>query len=330
MRRDDRQIAHRLIHSPPPQFHARVHALAPKSPSSTATAPSGPATPARPSCAGPSTPACSRATPPIAWLDDRYDGYKRGEVSELAICGEMVQVYHGLRVDTLRAAAAEFFARARRAQHLPRDARARHRTASRGVDIWAVSSTCDWVIEEGVKRFNIPANRVLAARVVISNGLVTDRLLDVPTDEGKVTSLRRAGITAPDAVFGNSVHDAAMLAIARASSPRSSFAANRRESRGLHLPAPSPTNPWPSSGSFLVARSSPAKASEAGPRPRTQRRTRPSQAAIGPRTSPPSAIPTATAAPSRLSSSLVTTASRASSINNIFQQMLWTPVLASA
>jgi phosphoserine phosphatase len=37
----------------------------------------------------------------------------------------------------------------------------------------------------------------------------------VPTDEGKVASLARVGITAPDAVFGNSVHDAAMLAIAR-------------------------------------------------------------------------------------------------------------------
>ena len=48
---------------------------------------------------------------------------------------------------------------------------------------------------------------------------VTDRILDVPTDEGKVASLARAGITHPDAVFGNSVHDAAMLAIARQAYP---------------------------------------------------------------------------------------------------------------
>jgi phosphoserine phosphatase len=47
------------------------------------------------------------------------------------------------------------------------------------------------------------------------NGIATDRLLDVPTDEGKVTSLARVGITSPDAVFGNSVHDAAMLSVAR-------------------------------------------------------------------------------------------------------------------
>jgi phosphoserine phosphatase len=88
-----------------------------------------------------------------------------------------------------------------------------------GCDIWAVSSTNDWVIEEGVKRFNIPANRVLAACVTSANGQATDILTDVPTDEGKVASLYRVGITAPDAVFGNSVHDAAMLAIARGAFP---------------------------------------------------------------------------------------------------------------
>jgi phosphoserine phosphatase len=93
-----------------------------------------------------------------------------------------------------------------------------HDLQAAGVDIWAVSSTCDWVIEEGVRRFSIPPTRVLSARVSVANGLVTDILLDVPTDEGKVASLARVGITAPDAVFGNSIHDAAMLAIARSQS----------------------------------------------------------------------------------------------------------------
>jgi phosphoserine phosphatase len=60
---------------------------------------------------------------------------------------------------------------------------------------------------------------VLAAGVEVRGGVVTDVIRDVPTDEGKVTSLARVGITAPDAVFGNSVHDAAMLAIARRAFP---------------------------------------------------------------------------------------------------------------
>jgi phosphoserine phosphatase len=44
-----------------------------------------------------------------AWLNERYEGYKTGQVSELAICGEMVQVYQGIAEETLRRAAAEFF-----------------------------------------------------------------------------------------------------------------------------------------------------------------------------------------------------------------------------
>lgn len=158
-----------------------------------------------------------------AWLSDRYEGYKRGEVSELAICGEMVQIYNGLSVSSLCMAAAEFFQ-----EHVERNIFPEMRALvtelqRRGTDIWAVSSTCDWVIEEGVKRFNIPAERVLAASVFAENGIATDRLHDVPTDEGKVTALAGVGITAatnqPDCVFGNSVHDAAMLAIARGAFP---------------------------------------------------------------------------------------------------------------
>ena len=153
------------------------------------------------------------------WLNSRYVEYKRGTVSELAICGEMVQIYHGLRESELRRAAATFFQDHIERNIFPEMLELVTALQRDGVEIWAVSSTCDWVIEEGVQRFNIPANRVLAARVAIDNGRASERLLDVPTDEGKVSSLHRAGITAPDAVFGNSVHDAAMLAIARGAFP---------------------------------------------------------------------------------------------------------------
>jgi phosphoserine phosphatase len=159
----------------------------------------------------------------ISWMNARYEGYKRGDVSELAICGEMVQVYRGLPVETLRRAAADFFRSYIEPNIFPEMAQLIAELQRNGCDIWAVSSTNDWVIEEGVRRFNIPANRVLAARVEASDGLITDRLIHVPTDEDKVEALRRVGITAdinaPDAVFGNSVHDAAMLTIARGAFP---------------------------------------------------------------------------------------------------------------
>jgi phosphoserine phosphatase len=151
----------------------------------------------------------------IARLDIRYHGYLAGQVSELQICGEMVQIYAGLSEQQMRATAAEFFATQIEPNIFPELRSLIADLQAAGTQIWAVSSTCDWVIEEGVRRFNIAADRVLAARVAIRDGIVTDTLLDVPTDEGKVTALHRAGITAPDVVFGNSVHDAAMLAIAR-------------------------------------------------------------------------------------------------------------------
>jgi len=155
----------------------------------------------------------------IDWLGERYRGYLQGQVSEAAICGEMVQVYQGLSETKMRQAAAEFFRTQIEPNIFPEMLELVEALQAGGTEIWAVSSTNDWVIEEGVTRFVIPANRVLAARVAIAEGLVTANVLDVPTDEGKVRALAAAGITAPDAVFGNSVHDAAMLAIARRAFP---------------------------------------------------------------------------------------------------------------
>jgi len=155
----------------------------------------------------------------IAWLNQRYEGYKRGQVSEYDICGDMTQVYRGLPVATLRSAAAHFFADYIEPNIFPELALLIADLQRNGCDIWAVSSTNDWVIEEGVRRFNIPADHVLCARVEIDNDIITDRLIHVPTDEDKVEALRRVGITTPDAVFGNSIHDAAMLSIARQAFP---------------------------------------------------------------------------------------------------------------
>ncbi|HEV2644887.1 MAG TPA: haloacid dehalogenase-like hydrolase [Acidobacteriaceae bacterium] len=152
----------------------------------------------------------------ILHLDTRYKAYLAGQVSELAICGEMVQIYAGLPEQTLRTAAAEFFRTHIEPNIFPELRTLIAHLQSTHTEIWAVSSTCNWVIEEGVRRFNIPAEKVLAAQVAItSTGLITDQLIAVPTDELKVTALHRAGIHTPDAVFGNSIHDAAMLSIAK-------------------------------------------------------------------------------------------------------------------
>jgi phosphoserine phosphatase len=53
----------------------------------------------------------------------------------------------------------------------------------------------------------------------VDAGLISSDILDVPTGEGKAETLKRVGLTAPDAVFGNSIHDLAMLEIARHAYP---------------------------------------------------------------------------------------------------------------
>jgi phosphoserine phosphatase len=88
-----------------------------------------------------------------------------------------------------------------------------------GVELWAVSSTNKWVVAEGIRDFGIPEDRVLAAEVRVAQGIITSEIVDVPTDEGKAATLRRIGLNRPDAAFGNSIHDLAMLEIARCAFP---------------------------------------------------------------------------------------------------------------
>jgi phosphoserine phosphatase len=149
------------------------------------------------------------------WIDSRYRLYRAGELSEVAMCGEMVQLYTGLEESELRVAAARFFRRYIKARVFPEMQKLIDALRPNGCEIWAVSSTNNWVIEEGVRDFGIPPERVLSARVAIDAGRITSRLLSVPSDEGKALALKEVGLPHPDAVLGNSIHDAAMLAIAR-------------------------------------------------------------------------------------------------------------------
>jgi phosphoserine phosphatase len=88
-----------------------------------------------------------------------------------------------------------------------------------GVELWAVSSTNKWVVAEGIRDLGFSDERILAAEVRVNQGLITSELVDVPTDEGKAATLKRIGLPHPDAVFGNSIHDLAMLEVARHAFP---------------------------------------------------------------------------------------------------------------
>jgi phosphoserine phosphatase len=191
----------------------------------------------------------SRST--IDWLDTRYRAYMAGKVSEREICGEMVQIYAGLREQELREAAARFVHEFVPQRIFAQMAALVATLAQSGAEIWAVSSTNKWVVAEGVRAFGIPEERILAADARIENGLISSEIVDVPTDEGKAASLARAGLAHPDAAFGNSIHDLAMLKAARNAfpvnpSPALAEAAAKngwgcfwpREAEGVHAAVP--------------------------------------------------------------------------------------------
>jgi phosphoserine phosphatase len=148
------------------------------------------------------------------WMDTQYRAYLAGNVSELQICGDMVQMYAGLHEQELRSAAARYFNEFVRPHIFAEVASLVSSLRKAGVELWAVSSTNKWVISEGVREFGIPETRVLAAEVKVVDEIITSELVDVPTGPAKAAALRRAGLPHPDAVFGNSLHDLAMLEIA--------------------------------------------------------------------------------------------------------------------
>jgi phosphoserine phosphatase len=67
--------------------------------------------------------------------------------------------------------------------------------------------------------FGIPNNRILAAEVAVENGIVTDRLIRVPSGPGKSEALRSVLKSSPDpgpdCAFGNAIWDREMLAMSK-------------------------------------------------------------------------------------------------------------------
>ena len=66
-----------------------------------------------------------------------------------------------------------------------------------------------------MKRYGIRRDHLLAVSVEVENGIATERLIRVPSGKGKAVAVRQFIGEQPDIVFGNSIHDAAMLSLAR-------------------------------------------------------------------------------------------------------------------
>ena len=151
----------------------------------------------------------------VRWARERYAEYKAGKVSEDDMCGEMVTLHKGLKEAEVIRLSKEFFEEKFMQNIFSEMRQLISELQNSGCDIWAVSSTNEWVIGEAMKHFGIPQEKILAASVEIENGIITDRLIRVPSGIGKPKAILEVIGRPPDAAFGNSRWDVEMLLIAR-------------------------------------------------------------------------------------------------------------------
>jgi phosphoserine phosphatase len=145
----------------------------------------------------------------------RYADYKAGKVSEDDMCGEMVTMHKGLAEAEVLSLARQYFEENFIGRIFAELRQLIAELRASGCEVWAVSSTNEWVIREAMPHLGIDPANILAAAVEIENGVVTDRIVRVPSGIGKPKAILEVIGRPPDAGFGNSRWDLEMLAISR-------------------------------------------------------------------------------------------------------------------
>ena len=149
------------------------------------------------------------------WARPRYADYKAGNVAEEVMCGEMASMHSGLREEVVQQAADTYIDQGIDSGIFPEMRELVRRLREAGCDVWAVSSTNVWVIRAAMRSFEIPPDRILAAETTVENGVITDRLIRVPSGPGKPEAILAAIGRPPDCAFGNSIWDHEMLAMCK-------------------------------------------------------------------------------------------------------------------
>jgi phosphoserine phosphatase len=146
-------------------------------------------------------------------MQARYAEYKAGKVPEEVMCGEMVTMHRGMIEADVQRAATRFFDLYFVEQIFPEMRLLVRQLMAQGCDVWAISSSNEWVIRAGMRHFGIPRDHVLAASVEIDDLRITDRVIRVPSGPGKPQAILDAVKKKPDAAFGNSRWDVDMLVL---------------------------------------------------------------------------------------------------------------------
>ncbi|MFZ1132642.1 MAG: haloacid dehalogenase-like hydrolase [Terriglobales bacterium] len=149
------------------------------------------------------------------WARARYGDYKAGKVAEEVMCGEMVTLHRGLPENAVQQAADTYFAQAIAGNIFPEMRELVERLRASGCDVWAVSSSNQWIIRSAMKFFGIAQDHILSAEVAVKNGTITDQLIRVPSGPGKPEAIRSALKSQPDCAFGNAIWDREMLALSK-------------------------------------------------------------------------------------------------------------------
>jgi phosphoserine phosphatase len=150
-----------------------------------------------------------------SWARQRYADYKAGQVAEDVMCGEMVTMHRGLQEKLVQQACDTYFAQAIAHNIFTELRELVARLRGSACDVWAVSSSNQWIIRSGMRYFGIPQNRILSAEVAVENGIITDRLIRVPSGPGKSEAIRSVLKLPPDCAFGNAIWDREMLAMSK-------------------------------------------------------------------------------------------------------------------
>jgi phosphoserine phosphatase len=135
----------------------------------------------------------------------------------------MVTMHRGLQEEVVQQACDTYFSQAIAPNIFPEIRELVQRLRASGCDVWAVSSSNQWIIRSGMRSFGIPQNRILAAEVAVENGTIgrtiSDRLIRVPSGPGKSEAicsvLKSSPTSAPDCAFGNAIWDREMLAMSK-------------------------------------------------------------------------------------------------------------------
>src|SRR5712692_11680389 len=97
----------------------------------------------------------------VRWARPRYADYEAGKVSEEQMCGELVTMHRGLTEAEVQRAAIRYFEQHCMRDIFPEMQELVRRLRDAGCDVWAVSSTNEWVIQAAMLHFGIPAEKIL-------------------------------------------------------------------------------------------------------------------------------------------------------------------------